>query len=166
MKLIIFRHGIAIDRMDPHCPADADRWLTKRGIRRTNAAARGLAALEVEPDLVLSSPLVRARQTAEIAADVLGGVELEITDSLRGGISVTGIFAELASLDVDTVVIVGHAPQLDIIVEHSLPAGRPQLERMKKAGAVMIEFDEVEPGGGRLGWQMQPRALRALGAST
>ncbi len=166
VQVVLFRHGIAIDRFDPGCPSDEARWLTKRGARRAQAAARGLAALDVAPDLVLTSPLVRARQTAEIAADVLGGPEVRVTDSLRGGSATAAAFAEFAALDVREALCVGHAPQLDLLLERGLPPGHAPVERLKKAGAAALAFESVAPGAGRLLWQMAPRALRALGEET
>lgn len=163
MKLVLLRHGIAVDRADPDCPADEDRPLTGTGIRRTIAACCGLAALEVEPTVVLSSPLLRARQTAEIAAEVLDCPRIEVTDALRGGIHTREIFAVLRALDVTSAVCVGHAPHLDLVLAQAVRAGDAGLEKMKKAGAAMVEFEDVGPGLGRLVWQFQPRALRALG---
>ena len=68
MELYIVRHGIAIDREDPKSPPDPDRYLTEEGIEKTKQVAKGVAALGIEPDLLISSPYVRAMQTAEIFA--------------------------------------------------------------------------------------------------
>ena len=63
MQLYIVRHGIAIDREDPKCPAEAERYLTEEGIKKTREVARGVASLVEKPDLFLTSPYVRAAQT-------------------------------------------------------------------------------------------------------
>ncbi|MGB7437560.1 MAG: histidine phosphatase family protein, partial [Candidatus Acidiferrum sp.] len=66
MQLYIVRHGVAIDREDPKCPADPDRFLTDEGIEKTRLAAEGVAEIAAVPDLILTSPYVRAVQTAEL----------------------------------------------------------------------------------------------------
>ena len=68
MQLYIVRHGIAIDREDPKCPPDPERFLTEEGTEKTKQVAKGLAEIGTVPDLILSSPYVRAFQTAEIVA--------------------------------------------------------------------------------------------------
>src|SRR5947208_16741706 len=71
MELYIVRHGIAIDREDPQCPPDPERYLTEEGVEKTKGVAKGVAALGVAADLFFTSHYVRASQTAEIFADVL-----------------------------------------------------------------------------------------------
>lgn len=71
MRLYIVRHGIAVDRADPAATTDEERWLTDEGKAKTRLVALGLQALGVEIDAIFSSPLVRARQTAEVLAKVL-----------------------------------------------------------------------------------------------
>ena len=64
MEIYVVRHGIAIDREDPKCPPDPERYLTEEGIEKTKRVAAAVAALSATPDLLLSSPYVRATQTA------------------------------------------------------------------------------------------------------
>ena len=71
MEIYVVRHGIAIDREDPKCPPDPERYLTEEGIEKTKRVAAAVAALTASPDLLLSSPYVRAMQTAEIFAAAL-----------------------------------------------------------------------------------------------
>src|SRR5271170_5224137 len=71
MLVYLVRHGIAVDREDPDCPPDAERPLTKKGIEKARLVLKGLLELGAKPDVILSSPLVRALQTAEIAAKVM-----------------------------------------------------------------------------------------------
>ncbi len=71
MLLYIVRHGIAIDREDPKCPSDPERYLTPDGLQRTCEVAKKLAKLIGPPKVFISSPYVRAVQTAEIFADAL-----------------------------------------------------------------------------------------------
>jgi phosphohistidine phosphatase len=165
VKVVLLRHGIAVDRSDLDGPADEERPLTPKGTRRTREACRGLATLDVEPDLVLTSPLVRARQTAEIAAEVLGGATVEETSALSGGTQTREIFEVLAGLAADTVVCVGHAPQLDVLLAEALRGTQDAgLAPLKKAGAARVDFEAPPaPAGGRLVWLQAPRALRALG---
>src|SRR5260370_7750973 len=71
MQLYIVRHGIAIDREDPKCPPDPERYLTEEGVEKTTQVAKGMAALRVTADLFLTSPYVRPAQTAEIFSRAL-----------------------------------------------------------------------------------------------
>src|SRR6202790_1151574 len=72
MILYLVRHGIAVDPNDPKSPPEPERPLTAKGVQKTRAAALGLQALGVKPDMLLTSPYVRAAQTAEIFAETLG----------------------------------------------------------------------------------------------
>ena len=72
MILYIVRHGIAVDRTDPKSPPEPERPLTAKGVQKTRSAALGLKELGVKPDVLITSPYVRAAQTAEIFAEAVG----------------------------------------------------------------------------------------------
>ncbi|MDA1193915.1 MAG: histidine phosphatase family protein [Planctomycetota bacterium] len=160
MHVVLLRHGIAEDRTDL---PDEDRALTEKGADRTVEACLGLVAMDVEPELILTSPLRRAFETAAIASELLDCPSVRETDALRGGAHPGLIFGELAHLDVGTVLCVGHAPHLDLVLAQAIASGQASIESIKKAGAACIEFSRVAAGLGHLVWQLQPRALRALG---
>ena len=136
MRLYLMRHGIAIDREDPDCPSDPERYLTPKGIQRTRAAARGLRALRVKPTALITSPFVRAVQTGEVACEVLGldSKQLRTTDALRPEAKPARLAEELARLTGE-VICFGHAPQIDEFIAHALKATAP-FTALKKSGAV------------------------------
>ena len=162
MRIVLFRHGIAIDRADPACPAEEQRQLTDRGRDRTHAAARGLSALDLHPDRILSSPWLRARQTAEIAASELGFDEnrIEFTPALLPFAASSSILQEIGPGVGGEVLLTGHAPHLDELLEELVGIGTG-VTRLKKAGAAAIE---ISSGHAHLEWMISPRELRRLGA--
>lgn len=158
MRLYLLRHGIAIDREDPECPADGERWLTPRGAERTRAAAAGLRRLGVRPRALWSSPLVRAVQTAEIAARVLDldPEAVRRTDVLSPDALPEDLLVELVSSDGDTLCV-GHAPNLDDVLAYALGWSGDGLPRLKKAGAACVDLNER-----RLVWFLDARSLRGI----
>ena len=113
IKLWVLRHG---DAEDPGPGTDDfDRNLTSTGREEATAAGRALVATGVKPDLVLSSPRVRARQTAELATAELG-IGFEIHEPLSGGFRAEDALSVLAERDGETVLLVGHMPDLAIVV--------------------------------------------------
>jgi len=163
VDLVLFRHGIAIDRADPDCPADPERALTAKGEERTARAALGLAALGVAPRFIFTSPYVRARQTAEIAARFLCRHESPVvtTAALLPGASPRELLKEVRSREEGCVMCVGHAPDLDETLAVSSGAAR-ELTHLKKAGAAMLRWERPADRLARLVWILEPRALRAL----
>ena len=162
MLLFIFRHGIAED----HGPdgTDDSRRLTDEGKRKTREAVVGLSCIAGKPEVLLSSPLVRARQTAEIAAQVFD-MDTQVCDAL--GIGPAGdVVRELRKMEEDVVMIVGHEPQLSILAE-MLCTGDEAIGyiQLKKAGCIAIETpinEGAARGGGRLLWIATPAMLRGL----
>ena len=161
MRLVIIRHAIAVPRGTPDIPDD-QRPLTDRGRKRFQRAARGLVAVVKRPNALLSSPLPRARETAEIAALAWGKVEVGETPALAGG-----TFEELALALAgfganDTVAIVGHEPDVSELIARLL--GTPHNDRLtfRKGGAALVDVPGPLPEGGTLVWYMPPRVLRAL----
>lgn len=157
MQIIVFRHGIAMDRADPACPPEAQRPLTEAGLDLTRQAARGLASLDLRPDRIISSPWTRAMQTAEIALEELGlpGSRLELNGDLLPFSNPAAIVEELSGQPLNTVLLVGHAPHLDSVLDLCLGAGAGSVPWLKKAGAALVR-------NGQLVWFRQPRDLRAL----
>jgi phosphohistidine phosphatase len=163
MRLYLMRHGIAIDREDPDCPPDPERYLTPKGIQRTRAAARGLRALRVRPAALLSSPYVRAVQTGEIVCEILGldPKQLRTTDALKPEAKPARLAEELGRLGGE-VICFGHAPQVDEFIAHALKATAP-FTALKKSGVACVDIDSLAPLRATLFWLLTSRVLRRLG---
>lgn len=163
MRLYLMRHGIAIDRGDPDCPSEPERYLTPKGIQRTRAAARGLRALRVKPATLLTSPFVRAVQTGEVVCEVLGldSKQLQTTEALRPEAKPARLAEELTRLKGE-VICFGHAPQIDEFIAHALKATAP-FTALKKSGVACLDIDSLAPLRATLFWVLTSRILRRLG---
>jgi len=165
MQLYIVRHGIAIDREDPKSPSDPERFLTPEGLKKTREAARGTAALGVEPELFLSSTYVRAMQTAEIFASEMKYPKARIrqTELLLPGAQPAAFFRELGRLakSLESAACFGHAPHLDELLSFALGA-KKDLTGLKKAGVACLELTRVSPPTGTLVWLATPKILRKI----
>lgn len=162
MRLYIVRHGISVDREDPKCPPDAERYLTEKGVAKTTEVARGLAKLGAGADAMFSSPYLRAVQTAEIFCEVLKfpAGRLRRTDALLPMASPGQLFRELAKLKAENVMCFGHGPNVDAVVAYAL-GSQKHLTEMKKAGVACLEMASVgTPPRGKLLWLATPKMLR------
>jgi phosphohistidine phosphatase len=165
MQLFIVRHGIAVDREDPKCPADPDRFLTDEGIEKTRRVAQGVAEVGAAPDLMVTSPYLRALQTAEIFAAQLGYAKQKIkkSDFLLPGAEPLQLFRELAKdKELSVVFVFGHAPHLDDVVATALGT-KHHITSLKKAGVAHVELRRLVPPSGELIWLGTPKLLRKLG---
>jgi phosphohistidine phosphatase len=159
-RICLFRHGIAVDRDDPDCPPDPERPLTSEGETKTLRAALGLRALGISPRAMVCSPLLRARQTAEIAAACLDFpvAEIQLTSALEPDSPPSELRTRLDALSGE-VLAVGHAPNLDRVIAALLGA-HSENTALRKAGAALVELD---PGPPHLAWIATSKTLRELG---
>jgi phosphohistidine phosphatase len=165
VKLLLVRHAISEDRDPARWPDDAERPLTQRGIKRFRRAARGLGNLVPEVDRLLTSPYVRAHQTATILEDELDWPAPEIRPHLEAGAPIAGAVALLAECGAgETVAAVGHEPSMSLLASAyvSMTAAELQLD-WRRGGVALIEFDgSPAVNAGTLRWFAPPRVLRAL----
>jgi phosphohistidine phosphatase len=164
MELYILRHGIAEETS--HSGKDRDRALTTEGREKTRAAARALRRMEVTFDTVLSSPFVRAWQTAEIIAEELGCQKiLRECEALSSGAPLKGVIAELGKVSEmsASVLAVGHEPDLSRLVSVLLCGSTEIAITMKKGGLAKLTCERPEPGNSRLEWLLGPKHLSRLG---
>jgi phosphohistidine phosphatase SixA len=116
------------------------------------------------PKLLISSPYVRAVQTAEIfaAAFDISNEKIEKTELLLPGAEPSGFLRELArKKSVESAMCFGHAPQLDELISVALGAKKDVTE-LKKAGVACIEMSRVQAASGKLVWLITPRVARKL----
>jgi phosphohistidine phosphatase len=162
MQLYIVRHGIAIDREDPKCPPEAERYLTEEGIEKTKKVAKAIAILGIHADLIISSPYVRAMQTAAIFAAALDYPKQKIrrTDGLLPGAEPTAILRELArEKNASSVFCFGHAPHVDGLLAAAVGA-QHHITSMRKAGVALVELKRLSPPNGQLVWLVTPKLIR------
>lgn len=161
-ELYLIRHGLAEERGDAW-PDDTKRPLTGEGTSRLRKAVRGLAGIGVSVDVVLTSPLVRARQTADIvAAGLSPRPSIVSVDSLAPGGSHAAIVADLEKQARKArVALVGHEPGLGELAAR-LSGSRHPIE-FKKGAVCRIDLDDIPPTGpGHLRWMLTPKILRRL----
>jgi phosphohistidine phosphatase len=160
MRVFIIRHAIAADRAPG--VVDDERRLTKRGKKRFRGAARGLARLYPPPSALVSSPLVRARQTARIAARAWDRLKVRRDDALAGG-SVEDVLTLLARFPAsDAVALVGHEPQLSELLAHLVGSNDAARLAFKKGGVAVVDLPEGTRSVGRLAAFLPPGTLRAV----
>jgi len=164
VQLYIVRHGIAQPRGAAGVSCDAERALTPKGRRRTRLAAEGLTALGCRPERIGTSPLRRCEETAVIIADVVcPEAPVEVCEFLAPGAVVEDVLDWMGRFVHDSMMIVGHMPDVAEIASGLLSAGTGLDMVFKKAGACSIWFDgEAARQVGRLEWLLQPRHLCAL----
>jgi phosphohistidine phosphatase len=161
-ELSLIRHGVAAERGDAW-PDDSKRPLTEAGIERMRKAARGLARLDITIDIVFTSPLVRARQTADIVVAALDPRPSLITiDSLAPGGAYAALMADLEKhARKNRIALVGHEPAIGELAAR-LIGSRHAIE-FKKGAVCRIDVDDIPPAGpGSLRWFLTPRFLREV----
>jgi phosphohistidine phosphatase len=167
ITVYLMRHGIAADATAGM--SDADRALTADGVRKTTRVAVGLQKLGVKPDLILSSPLRRAEETARLTADVLAPKSaVELYPPLAGGFAVDDIVKGLRPhRHARELLLVGHQPDLGHLASYFV-TGSPNLAPLpfKKAGVAAISLGSIPPrSAGLLEWFLTPGQLRSIASS-
>ena len=161
MRLLVVRHAIAVPHGTPGV-ADQDRPLTPEGEAKFREAARGLARILDAPDALLTSPWLRARQTAAIAADAWDGSQPKLTPALASG-SFDEQARVLDEYEKDaTVAVFGHEPWVSELVARLLGTRASDRLTFKKGGAALVEIPGRLAEGGSLVWYLPPKLLRKL----
>ena len=162
LELYIVRHGLAAER-GPEYPDDSKRPLTSRGIAAMKRGTKGLKEFGVTFDLIISSPLVRTRQTADILSEGLEGrPPVTTSDSLAPAGTPAAVYAELARHQRKArIALVGHEPNVGELTARLIGARSPI--PFKKGAVCRLDFDVLPPKGlGQLRWLLTPRVLRKL----
>ncbi|HYW12111.1 MAG TPA: histidine phosphatase family protein [Longimicrobium sp.] len=167
MRLLVIRHAVAEER-DAFAVTggpDALRPLTDDGRKKMKAGVRGLKGIVPKLNVLATSPLLRAAQTADIVSREYGGIESRTVDELSPHQRADALLGWLRSHQLgDTVAIVGHEPHLGFLVGWLLTGRSDSFVEFKKGGAVLLEFDDPPAGGNAvLAWALPPRLLRSLG---
>lgn len=158
MELYILRHGEAEPRDSGI--ADEDRALVKKGKADVRAVCEAALRANVEPQLILTSPLRRARETAEIAARVFKECPLQETDAMLPGADPREIWNESLGLRMERVLAVGHEPHVGTLLSFLL--GSDIAVDFKKGALVRIDVQGKGKPRGVLKWVLTPRLARAL----
>jgi phosphohistidine phosphatase len=172
MNLLVIRHAIAEDKeaFAATGRSDDQRPLTEAGRSKMRRAAEGLRATCPRLTVLASSPLLRARETADIVAPVFRVARVEIVEALRPERPFEDLTAWLrrrvapnGAGDEATVGVVGHEPHLSGLVTWFMTSGTDSRIELKKGGACLLRF-EREPAAGEamLRWALTPSQLRGL----
>ena len=167
MNLYLLRHGIAADAGAAGCGNDSERPLIPKGERRLRAAAAAMKKLELSFDLILSSPFLRARQTAEIVAGELKLKKwLEFSDELVPGGNFKTLMQALGELKPapENVLLVGHEPHLSRLISLLVAGGADAAAvEMKKGGLCKLEVGELNHGRcAQLAWLLTPAQMELM----
>lgn len=165
MRLYLIRHADAVPLGEGGVDRDADRPLSEAGKQQCQALAGALQRVGVKFDAVLTSPLLRARQTAdEIARHWQGTVPAaQVFEPLALGEKLKRLTKAVAALNQDSVALVGHQPELAALAAWLIGSRKAKLD-LEKAGVAALEC-EAEPGkgGGILVWLVTPKWYPAAG---
>jgi phosphohistidine phosphatase len=162
-ELYLVRHAIAAEGGD-EWPDDTKRPLTKRGISRFRACVTGLRELKAAVDEIFTSPLVRAKQTADLlAAGMDDKPPVKMLDALAPGHTPQKVMTKLAKVATRRrVALVGHEPELGELAAHLIGASRAM--PFKKGGICRVDIESLTPKpAGTLVWFVGPKVLRKLG---
>jgi len=167
MNLYLMRHGVAVAADDPAVAQDSERSLSNKGMKRMRRAARGLQHLKIPFGAVLTSPVLRARQSAEIVAAALSmEAQLEETSGLAPESTVEHLLFSLTRYqDREHLLLVGHEPLLSRTMASLLcgSSGKIMEIAVRKGSLCRIEVDGVPPkSAGILHWFLTAKQLRLM----
>jgi len=166
MEIILLRHGKSPPLWEAGVASDEDRPLTEEGQAQAKRAGKALRAMGCRPDVVLSSPLLRARLTAERAVQGLGGkFPVEVFRALEPGTSPADLVRAVAGRGkASTLLLVGHQPDLGALASRLAFGAETPAIAIKPGGMLLLEVEglSVNPEG-RLKWLLLPSQIESLG---
>ena len=165
MYLYLVRHAIAVERDAPGVTTDAERALTPEGRIRMRRNVNGLKRLKVSIDEIWTSPLVRARQTAEVLAEGYAlNTAIQEEAALEPGGEVATLVQRLCERPLSSrIALVGHEPYLGELATYLLTGLWTGSIRFKKGGVACIKLDCLDPPiRGELRWLLAPRQLKSI----
>lgn len=163
MQIYILRHAIAVPRGTTGYPGD-DRPLTDEGIAKMTEGAKGIKLVCGGFDVIVTSPLIRAHDTAKITAEAVGyNKDIIVTDYLLPGAPQRNLFSLLGKYsDMEKILLVGHEPHLGYLASSLLGINESAVE-FKKGGLCRIDVDDIpvkKPG--KIIYLLQPKELRMI----
>jgi phosphohistidine phosphatase len=162
LELYLIRHGVAAERGEDY-PDDSKRPLTSNGMAKLRKVAKGLNALDIGFDVIITSPLVRTKQTAEIIAGTLKDKpQVVVSDALAPAGTPAAVVQEIARhAKKARIALVGHEPNLGELAARLIGAKSPI--EFKKGAICRIDFEVLPPKSlGQLQWFATPAMLRKL----
>ena len=156
MNLYLLRHGIAVARAESNPAKDSERPITAKGKQRLWESTKAMEALELNFKVILSSPYLRAMQTAEIVAEAFTlRKKLIFTDKLAPGGNPKALIEQINALKpaAKNILLVGHEPSFSTVIEEAMGGGSIIL---RKGGVARLDLDELSPPRGRLAWLDSP----------
>jgi phosphohistidine phosphatase len=166
MELYFLRHAIAEDRTAPQLKSDKDRALTSKGEKKMRRIAKGMKKLGLSFDLILSSPYLRAKQTAEIVAEEFKSQKaLEFSSNLAPGGNPKALIEELNEKHGKRkrICLVGHEPYLSSMISVLVAGDAKVAITLKKAGLCKLSLDQLNYGRcATLEWLLAPKLLKCI----
>jgi phosphohistidine phosphatase len=166
MDLYIIRHAIAVEEGTPEYKDDSQRPLTDKGKKKMRQIARGLRVLGVDFDLILSSPYVRAKETAEILADVFKTkTDVTLSENLIPMGDPDLLIAEMnEKYTAGSIALVGHEPFLTALVGLLVSENMDMDMTLKKGGVCRLSIDDLHhTRKATLEWLITPGILVEIG---
>ncbi len=162
MEIYLLRHGIAVERGTPGYKKDSDRPLTKEGEEKLHQIAQAILAMDLQFDVILSSPYVRAGKTAEIVAAELDA-EVTFTEHLEPEGNPLSLIEQINERKPQRVLLVGHEPDLSRLVLLLMSGATTGSIELKKGGLCKLTAEKLSFGQcATLNWLLTPKQLRAL----
>jgi phosphohistidine phosphatase len=166
MNIYMIRHAIAIDEGSPEYADDSQRPLSDKGKKKMRQIAKGLRALGVDFDLILSSPYIRAKETAEILADVFKvKKDVEFSDNLIPMGDPDLLISEMnEKYSADSIALVGHEPHLTALIGLLVSGNASMDMSLKKGGVCRLSTDDLHhTRKAALEWLLTPGILVEIG---
>ncbi|HXE42496.1 MAG TPA: phosphohistidine phosphatase SixA [Candidatus Baltobacteraceae bacterium] len=165
MNIYVLRHGIAMEREEWEEKDDSKRPLRKEGEKQLHKISRALEKLDLEFDLILSSPYERAKRTAEIVAGELHlEKRLKFSDDLTPEGDPENLIAEInrTKPQPENLLLVGHEPYLSIFTSQLISENDIEMD-FKKAGLCKLKIDALRFGRcAKLCWLLTPKQMELM----
>jgi phosphohistidine phosphatase len=162
MEIYVLRHGIAVERGTPGYKKDSDRPLTKEGEEKMRQIAAGMLTMELNFDLILSSPYERAAKTARIVAGELNE-EVTFSDALEPEGNPLALISQINDEKPQRVLLVGHEPDLSRLISVLVSGSSDAAIEFKKGGLCKMTAGKLSFGQcATLNWLLTPKQLRSL----
>lgn len=166
MNLFLLRHGIAVDRGLPGYEDDSQRPLTPKGAARIHRIAKAAKGLGLTFDLILSSPYLRAQQTAQVVASFYKIEDrLRLTENLTPATPPSALIGEIYETYAEalSILLVGHEPSMSTLASVLLTGDENLMMTLKKGGLCKLSVDELLYGRcATLEWLMTPKQMLGL----